>query len=965
MRRSAPPSTAGRRPPADDNVHDATTGGAVVEFGDSDGDKPLGGRRAKAERERKKKLKAGAFGECVAKGEGEEGKLVCSTWRGGASGGGHTGGREAAALARSVGPPAKTLLPPQPSPLTHNHPTPPHTYSETMGLSPTVLRGVRRKGFRLPTPIQRRALPPALAGADVVAMARTGSGKTAAFALPIIQRLGAHSPRAGARALVLAPSRELALQTRKHIADLARYTDLRIAALVGGDALDAQFAELASNPDVLVATPGRLLHLLSEVSGLSLASVTIAVLDEADRLFELGLAPQVKALLAGLPATRQALLFSATLPSALADFAAAKLTDPIFVRLDADAALSPDLGTVFVAVRPEERDAALVWLVREAVPADAPVAVFCATRHAVEYVARLLARDLGPTAIAAVHGSLDQAARTIAVARLRAQRARVLVVTDVAARGLDVPHLDAVINYDFPPIPKLFVHRAGRVARAGRPGVALSLADRGELAYLFDLHLFLGRRVAPVPPRGEGPTPATDTATLPTALAVTDPDPLVTRLGTVPQAALDADGERVRAALDSDIDLAHAKRGADNAAQMYKRTRPPASPESVARARSVPPVLGAHPGLAACAGAAAPAAPRAGAAAAAAAEAAAALRAWRPSATVLEADVAPGRRPDELPNAMASARGGASVAARAFRAAHGAAVAGARADAAAEVTADAKRRAEAAARDGDGGEIGGDGRFRDDAFYIPSARAPTNDAGYALAGATGMAAAVMDLVDDDGARPTPPTGKRRYHWDAKQKRYVGLQAGERVAAGKRTREAGAHLLPSTDKANAGAAYARWSAATRLAVAPTGGAEGADAGRLAAARLSDRFARGGRGWVNPASSKRRKLEAGPGGRRGPRDEVKSEDQMRAAARKAERERERTAGRGKGRGRPAPAAPATPKRLPKGAPRSFGKGGARAFGETAAVGGGGRGSRGGGAARSGRGGGHGGGRGRGRR
>ena len=868
-------------------------------------------------------------------------------------------------MARPVGPPAKTLPSlPQPS-HSHNHPSSPlPTHPETMGLSPVVLRGVRRKGFRLPTPIQRRALPPALAGADVVAMARTGSGKTAAFALPIIQRLGDHSPRAGARALVLAPSRELALQTRKHIADLARYTDLRVAALVGGDALDAQFAELASNPDILVATPGRLLHLLSEVAGLSLASVTIAVLDEADRLFELGLAPQVKALLAGLPATRQALLFSATLPSALADFAAAKLTDPIFVRLDADAALSPDLGTVFVSVRPEERDAALVWLVREATPADAPVAVFCATRHAVEYVSRLLARDLGASAIASVHGSLDQAARTIAVARLRAARARVLVVTDVAARGLDVPHLDAVINYDFPPIPKLFVHRAGRVARAGRPGVALSLADRGEVAYLFDLHLFLGRRVDPVSPGGEGPTPAADTAR-PTALAAADPDPSVTRLGTVPQAALDADGERVRAALDADVDLAHAKRGADNAAQMYKRTRPPASPESVARARRVPPVLGAHPGLAACAGAAAPAAPRAGAAAAAAAEAAAALRAWRPSATVLEADVAPGRRPDELPNAMVGARGGASVAARAFRAAHGAAVAGARADAAAVVTAEAKRRAEAAARDGDGGDIGGDGRYRDEAFYIPSARAPTNEAGYALAGATGMAAAVMDLVDDDGAKPAPLTGKRRYHWDAKRKRYVGLQAGERVAAGKRTREGGAHLLSSADKANAGAAYARWSAATRLAVAPTGGAEGADAGRLAAARLSDRFTRGGRGWVNPASSKRRKLEAGPGGGRGPRDEVKSEDQMRAAARKAERERERTAGRGKGRGRAAPAAPATPKRLPKGAPRSFGKGGARAFGKTAAVGGGGRGSRGGGAARSGRGSGRGGGRGRGRR
>lgn len=359
-----------------------------------------------------------------------------------------------------------------------------------MGLSPAIVRGIKRKGYRLPTPIQRRATPLILAGHDVVGMARTGSGKTAAFAIPLLNRLQAHSLRAGARGLILSPTRELALQTHRVIRELGRYTDLRVAALVGGDALDAQFAELASNPDILVATPGRLLHMLSEVAGLSLKAVQLVVFDEADRLFEMGFAAQLRALLGALPPDRQALLFSATLPAALAEFAGAGLKDPEFVRLDADAKLSPDLSTAFFTVRDEDRPAALAWLVREVLPRRAPTAVFCSTRHHVEFVAALLAATgsvdmddvTGYPRIAAVHGSMDQAARTIAVGRFRAGRADVLVVTDVAARGLDLPHLDAVINYDFPPKPKLFVHRAGRAARAGAAGAAFTLLTGPEAA---------------------------------------------------------------------------------------------------------------------------------------------------------------------------------------------------------------------------------------------------------------------------------------------------------------------------------------------------------------------------------------------------------------------------------------------------------------------------------------------------
>ncbi|KDD73137.1 DEAD/DEAH box helicase, partial [Helicosporidium sp. ATCC 50920] len=331
---------------------------------------------------------------------------------------------------------------------------------ETMGLSDAVLKGVRRAGYRLPTPIQRKAIPPILQGLDVVGMARTGSGKTAAFVLPLLQKLAAHSPKAPPRALLLSPTRELALQTARVVRDLGRATDLRVATLVGGDSLEAQFAELAAHPDVLVATPGRLLHHLDEIATLSLQGVCYAVFDEADRLFEMGFADQLRDILSRLAGSRQTLLFSATMPAALAAFASAGLKAPELVRLDAESRLSPDLGLAFFTVRPEERAAALLFVLKYVLAPDAPTVVFAATKHAVELLVALL-RAEGIRALG-VHGGLDQTGRTSALARFRSGRCPVLVVTDVAARGLDIPTLDNVVNYDFPAKPKLFVHRAGR-----------------------------------------------------------------------------------------------------------------------------------------------------------------------------------------------------------------------------------------------------------------------------------------------------------------------------------------------------------------------------------------------------------------------------------------------------------------------------------------------------------------------
>ncbi|KAI8463120.1 MAG: DEAD-domain-containing protein [Monoraphidium minutum] len=535
---------------------------------------------------------------------------------------------------------------------------------ESMGLSPWLLKAIKRKGFRLPTPIQRRTLPLILQGLDVIAMARTGSGKTAAFVIPLLHKLAAHSPRAGARGLVLSPTRELALQTHKVVRELSRGSDLRTAALVGGDAMEAQFAELAANPDIIVATPGRLLHHLEEVEGLGLASVEYVVFDEADRLFEMGFADQVKDVLSRLREGRQALLFSATLPRSLADFASAGLSAPQLVRLDVERRLSPDLGLAFFTVRPDDKLAALVWLVREMLPPDQSTVVFVSTRHHADFLHTLLGREGLDAAV--VYGAMDQAARKIHVAKFRAKRVSLLITTDVAARGIDIPLIDNVINYDFPPKPELFVHRggvcarvcgidiplidnvinydfppkpelfvhrAGRAARMGRPGAAYSLVLREELPYLLDLHLYLGRAVEAAP---EAPdAAAVEAAREGGGLAATGADDK-TVFGSFPAAILEPLQDHLRNAVEAAPDLAGAQRTLTNAYGLYLKTRPAASSESAKRAKRLA-SEGPHPALVARMPGA-----RVGSlqSEAALAEFTQRLKNFRPTATVLEAEIA-------------------------------------------------------------------------------------------------------------------------------------------------------------------------------------------------------------------------------------------------------------------------------------------------------------------------------------
>lgn len=368
-----------------------------------------------------------------------------------------------------------------------------------MGLSAPVFKGLTRKGYKLPTPIQRKVIPLILSGRDIVAMARTGSGKTAAFLIPMFERLRRHVST-GPRAIIICPTKELALQTMSFTKELGKFTDLAAAAILGGDRLEDQFEALHGSPDIIIGTPGRLLHIVMEMN-LNLKSIQYAVFDEGDRLFELGFLDQMTELLHRLPRDRQTLVLSATLPGNLTEFARAGLTDPVLLRLDTDKKLSPNLKLVHIACLPEEKNAVLLHLLSTSVAIKEQVIVFFATKHHVEFFQTLLTAS--GFVCSCVHSGLDTAARNNSLNQFRSGHSHILLVTDVAARGVDIPSLDRVINYHFPPQPKLFLHRVGRVARTIRSGFACSLIAPDELAYLLDVFVFLGRSL-----RTDDPIPA-------------------------------------------------------------------------------------------------------------------------------------------------------------------------------------------------------------------------------------------------------------------------------------------------------------------------------------------------------------------------------------------------------------------------------------------------------------------------
>ncbi|KAM7253372.1 hypothetical protein ACFE04_025990 [Oxalis oulophora] len=459
---------------------------------------------------------------------------------------------------------------------------------ESLNLSPNTYNGVKRKGYKVPTPIQRKTMPLILSGADVVAMARTGSGKTAAFIIPMLERLKQHDSQAGVRALILSPTRDLALQTLKFTKELGRFTDLRTSLLVGGESFESQFEELAQNPDIIIATPGRLMHHLAEVEDMSLRTVEYVVYDEADSLFGMGFAEQLHMILAQLSENRQTLLFSATLPSALAEFARAGLREPQVVRLDVETKVSPDLSLAFFTLRHEEKHAALLYLVREHISSDEQTLIFVATKHHVEFL-NILFREEGIVP-SLCYGDMDQDARKIHVARFRSRKTMLLIVTDVAARGIDIPLLDNVVNWDFPPKPKIFIHRVGRVARAGRTGTAFSFVTPEDFPYLLDLHLFLSRPISAAPTEEE---------------VLKDMDGVMSRIdqaiakgetvyGHFPTKSIDLISDRVTEIVESNAELNALQRTCINAFRLYSKTKPVPSKESIKRAKDLP-REGLHP----------------------------------------------------------------------------------------------------------------------------------------------------------------------------------------------------------------------------------------------------------------------------------------------------------------------------------------------------------------------------------
>ena len=358
-----------------------------------------------------------------------------------------------------------------------------------LALIEPLQRALAAAEFHIPTPIQEQAIPLLLEGHDLLGCAQTGSGKTAAFGLPILQHMVC-SPRPLAarstRALVLAPTRELALQISETIAGFARHVRVRVTAVFGGVNKRPQIAALTRGVDVLVATPGRLLDLMNE-GWVRLANVEIMVLDEADRMLDMGFIPDVERIIAALPAKRQSLFFSATMPPDVARLARTMLREPRQVEIAGSVATTPRIEQKVLFVERADKKALLAELL--AGPSVYRALVFTRTKHRAKELASVLGR--AGVKVDSIHGNRSHSQRQQALERFHTGRIQVLVATDIAARGLDVDDIDHVINYEIPNEPEGYVHRIGRTARAGKQGIALSLCDSTEVESLRNIERLL------------------------------------------------------------------------------------------------------------------------------------------------------------------------------------------------------------------------------------------------------------------------------------------------------------------------------------------------------------------------------------------------------------------------------------------------------------------------------------------
>ena len=382
-----------------------------------------------------------------------------------------------------------------------------------LGLHPTLLQSLDRHGLTTPTPIQAGAIPHVMDGRDLLGIAQTGTGKTAAFALPLLHRLLKQPRRVSykhCRVLVLSPTRELASQIMTTFRNLAQGSALKIACVFGGVPMGAQRQTLAAGVDVLVATPGRLLDHMAQGTA-SLGEVEAVVLDEADQMLDMGFIQPLKKIVAALPKQRQGLFFSATMPPAIRALAETLLTDPVEVAVTPVAKTADKVEQRVIHVAQPHKRLLLVETLRDAENMDRAL-VFARTKHGADKLVTILTR--AGLHAAALHGNKTQAQRTRALAGFKDGSIPILVATDIAARGIHVDNVSHVINYDMPNIAESYVHRIGRTARAGSSGIAISFVDDSEKPYLKQIERLIGHSIFATSHKG-GELPAAMTAPAP------------------------------------------------------------------------------------------------------------------------------------------------------------------------------------------------------------------------------------------------------------------------------------------------------------------------------------------------------------------------------------------------------------------------------------------------------------------
>lgn len=357
------------------------------------------------------------------------------------------------------------------------------------GLSPAVLEGIKAMGYKEPTPIQLQAIPQIMAGTDIIGSAQTGTGKTAAFALPILTKLGDHNPLS--RVLILEPTRELAAQVDAALRDMARFTKLRSSVLYGGVGYGKQMTQLQAGADILIATPGRLLDHLERGSA-NLSHIQFLVLDEADRMLDMGFLPDVRKIIDKCPRQRHTSLFSATIPAQIETLIQWAMHEPKTIEIGARRSPAETVEHSIYAVAEDQKADLLLAILKRLVSKS--VIVFCRTKHGADRISILLRRQQHTVAV--LHSNRTQREREDALNGFRKGKYSILVATDIASRGLDIADVSHVVNYDVPQHPEDYIHRIGRTGRAEHTGDALTLMTAADASHVFAIERFISQKIA-------------------------------------------------------------------------------------------------------------------------------------------------------------------------------------------------------------------------------------------------------------------------------------------------------------------------------------------------------------------------------------------------------------------------------------------------------------------------------------